>query len=79
MATIQEIKLAKLALELVQVEGAISASYSGAAYEIESGGSRRKLQRQNLSALLARKAEIEREIAVYSGMSNRVTHGVVIG
>lgn len=72
MATIEE-----LSAELAQVQSAISAAYSGTEYEIESGGSRRKLKRQPLPVLLARRSELELSIARLEGSGGRgVRHAV---
>lgn len=69
--------LEDLQIELTQVKAAISAAYSGAEYEIESGGSRRKLKRQSLELLLERKSELEMLISVAQGNGrNNVSHGL---
>lgn len=66
--------LEDLRAELVKVTEAYNAALSGAEYEIESGGTRRRLKRQSLTALAARKAELEQSIARLSG--GGVNHGV---
>jgi hypothetical protein len=66
--------LEELQAELTKVNAAYEAALGGSEYEIESGDSRRKLKRQSLTALVNRKAELERSIARLSG--NGVSHGV---
>lgn len=73
-----------LGAELAIVNEAILAAYTGKEFEIQSGGSaggsRRKLVRQDLPTLLARRGELEAQIAHLSGLGrSRVNHGVIVG
>ena len=66
MPTLEEIILQKNA-ELTQVSAAITAVYGGQEYEIKDGQSHRRLKRADLKVLLARKSELETEIARLGG------------
>ncbi len=67
----------KLETELALVEAAITAAYSGAEYEVESGKSRRRLKRQSLDSLLKRKAQLELSISRLDPCRvSSVRHGV---
>lgn len=71
--------LAELQTELVAVNKAVTAAYGGAEYEIQSGGTRRRLKRQDLTMLLARKRELELSIERLGGGGNRgPSIGVVV-
>lgn len=59
--------LEKLQAELVEVEKAVSAAYSGAEYEIQDGATKRRLKRADLTVLLKRKAELELSVGRLSG------------
>lgn len=73
------IDLASLQTELAAVTKAVNAAYSGAEYEIVSGGTRRRLKRQELSVLLARKNELELAISRLDGTGSRgASVGVVV-
>lgn len=73
------VDLESLQAELVTVNKAVTAAYSGAEYEIASGTSRRKLKRQDLSVLLARKRQLETAIARLDGSATRgPSVGVVV-
>ena len=76
-------QLETLQAELETVQRAVNAAYSGEEYEISSGGSRRRLKRQSLSVLLARKSELELSISRLSppadGSGKGIRHGVVEG
>lgn len=72
MATIEELQA-----ELAQVSAAINAAYSGQEYEIESGGSRRRLKRQPLAVLTKRKSELEASIARLNGTGG-VSYGMPV-
>ena len=71
--------LETLTAELEAVTKAVNAAYSGAEYEIVSGGTRRRLKRQDLSLLLRRKAELELSITRLGGTtSGGISYGVVV-
>lgn len=72
MATIEELQA-----ELLQVTAAINAAYSGQEYEIESGGTRRKLKRQPLPVLTKRKAELETSISRLNGTGG-ISYGMPV-
>lgn len=73
------IDLASLQTELAAVTKAVNAAYSGAEYEIVSGGTRRRLKRQDLPILLARKNELELSISRLEGSASRgPSVGVVV-
>jgi hypothetical protein len=70
-------KIVELQAELVKVKAAISAAITGAEYEAEAGGQRRRLKRQSLDVLYARQAQLERELCQLQGFGgSRVNHGV---
>jgi hypothetical protein len=72
--------LETLTAELEAVTKAVNAAYSGAEYEIVSGGTRRRLKRQDLSLLLRRKAELELSIGRLGGTvsGGGISYGVVV-
>jgi hypothetical protein len=73
------VDLASLQTELAAVTKAVNAAYSGAEYEIVSGGTKRRLKRQELPVLLARKNELELAISRLEGSGARgPSVGVVI-
>jgi len=73
------VDLESLQAELATVNKAVTAAYGGAEYEIASGTSRRKLKRQDLSILLARKRELELAIGRMDGTGSRgPSLGVVV-
>ena len=72
-------QLETLQAELETVTRAVNKAYSGAEYEISSGGTRRRLRRQELTVLLNRKTELELSISRLTGSGSRgVSHGVVV-
>lgn len=72
-------QLESLQTELETVTRAVNAAYSGSEYEITSGGTRRRLKRQDLPVLLARKAELELSIARLDANGSRgASFGVVV-
>ena len=73
-------ELERLETELEQVRAAISAAISGQEYEIETGGTRRRLKRQSLKDLQARESMLLTSIARLDGSGSRgVRHGVPCG
>jgi hypothetical protein len=69
--------LEQLQTELTAVNAAITAAYGGAEYEIRDGSTGRRLKRQDLKTLLARRAELELSIGRMDG-SRGATFGMVI-
>lgn len=72
------VDLESLQAELVTVNKAVTAAYGGAEYEIASGSSKRRLKRQDLSVLLARKRQLETAIARLEGSGRGPSVGVVV-
>jgi hypothetical protein len=62
MATLEELQA-----ELSAVNAAVNAAYGSAEYEVQDGATRRKLRRQDLSVLLARKSALEMSISRLDG------------
>ena len=73
-------QLETLTAELESVTKAVNAAYSGSEYEIVSGGTRRRLKRQDLSLLLRRKSELELSITRLGGTisGGGIRHGIVV-